>query len=148
MKKIKFCLMLLFVIMITFGCNSNKVNTGLPDTDKKEVMNLQGKSEHWKVDYLIRESETGSKYTLQCIISLLDQKEIIYNISYDINSPGGVSHLSGTMSSMDKNRKISILENDTISPSISTYALPPKGENIIITVIWNDNNEEQIIITP
>ncbi|MNO51984.1 hypothetical protein D3C76_423930 [compost metagenome] len=132
--------------MITFGCN--KVNTELSDTDQKEVISLQGKSEHWKVDYLIRESETGSKYTLQCIISLLDKREVIYNLSYDITSPGGVSHLSGTINSTDTDKRISILENDTISPSISTNALPPKGENIIINVKWNDNNDEQIIITP
>lgn len=132
---------LLFVVMMIFSGCSKQIDT----QNQNEVLKLQGESSHWSVEYIIKESSSGSRYILQCFIDPLDTDEQIYTLSYDIASPGSVSQLSGTLSS---NNNVSIFPNNTISPSISTDSLPPKGEDIIITVKWNEQNEEKIVLNP
>ncbi|KAA9005323.1 hypothetical protein F4V43_07555 [Paenibacillus spiritus] len=141
MKILKWCLLLLLAltIMAFSGCSKKT------DINQKEVLKLQGSSAHWNAEYMIKESNSESKYLLQCYITPLNQDEQIYSISYDIESPGSVSQLSGTLFS---NKNSSIFPTNTISPSISTDSLPPKGEDIVITIKWNEQNEEKIKLNP
>ncbi|CAM4488208.1 hypothetical protein U9M73_14260 [Paenibacillus phoenicis] len=144
--KIKFGLVLLIFIFVFVGCNSNPKQ----ETDNKiskEIISLQGQSDHWTANYTIRETEKSSeasKYLLQCTIEPRNSKELIFDVAYNIASPSNVSQLSGTITSETD----SYLSDKVISPSIDTNFLPRKGEDIIITIKWNKKFEEKIVLTP
>ncbi|BFH70980.1 hypothetical protein J27TS7_46760 [Paenibacillus dendritiformis] len=69
-------------------------------------------------------------------------------MSYDITSEGIGPQLSGSSTSSDKSGKTSALTNNTISTSISMYRLPEEGKKITVTIKWNSDNQEKIILIP
>ncbi|GAA0137710.1 hypothetical protein YSY43_45510 [Paenibacillus sp. YSY-4.3] len=81
---------------------------------------------------------------LQCTIEPRNSNELIFDVAYNIASPGNVSQLSGTITSDTD----SYLRDNVISPSIDTNFLPKQGEDIIITIKWNKKFEEEIVLTP
>ncbi|MBW4084940.1 hypothetical protein [Paenibacillus sp. S150] len=143
MKKIiKYCLILLFVTMLFSSCT--RVAKDIPDSNLKEVLRLQGESKHWKADYIIRESvDENIKYHLDLIIYPLDLSEIMYSVAYQLDSPG-VSHLSGTLGSESSKNSVFVNNNDSIFSRTSSNNLPREGEDITLTIKWNDGNEEHI----
>ncbi|WP_410770290.1 hypothetical protein [Fontibacillus sp. BL9] len=144
--RVKLSLLLLIFALVFVGCSNNDLKQGTTEEMSKELISIQGQSEHWKVNYVIKESSSSSKaskYMLQCIIEPRNQ-ETIFDVAYDVASPGNVSQLSGTITS-DNNSSIS---DKVISPSIDTNFLPQKGEDIVITIKWNKKFEERIVLSP
>lgn len=69
--KIKFGLVLLIFIFVFVGCNSNPKQ----ETDNKiskEIISLQGQSDHWTANYTIRETEKVPKHRNICSNVLLN----------------------------------------------------------------------------
>lgn len=137
MKGFRFLIVFLLVVMVVSGCSKSN-----------EVAREKGKSDHWKAEYIITHEEDAESYMILFNLSFTDPSQVVYDMSYDITSEGIGPQLSGSSTSSDKSGKTSTLINNTISTSISMYRLPEEGKKITLTIKWNADKQEKIILIP
>lgn len=134
-----YSILVIILLFIILGCNKSD----------SSIIDLEGKSNNWQVNYKIAKTTEDSKYMIQTIISPLELNDV-YNVEYSINSPGSISELSGTIKAEDGSSIFpakSNLPGNSILRSSETTFLPRKGEQVVVTIKWNGTNSEEIILT-
>lgn len=132
MNKVFLSLCIVF-LLLTLGCNKSN----------SPVIDLEGKSENWQVNYKITKTTKDSKYMLQTTVTPLELKDV-YDIEYLIDSPGAISEMSGTIKA-ESGTSLSL--GDSILRSTEISFLPQKGEQVVVTIKWNEHNSEVITLT-
>lgn len=137
MRKILLSLCLVSLLLI-LGCSKSD----------SPVIDLEGKSENWQVHYQVTKAGKDAKYMLQTIITPLGLTDV-YEVEYLIDSPGAISEMSGTIKA-EPGASIfpgaPKFPEDAIVRAAEILFLPPKGEQAVITIKWNESNSQVITL--